>query len=164
MCRLFTLIPYLTTVPIDHITQGQRRGFATDLHGLHFPRVERFRRHRRSCPDQVEIGQFAGGSQAEAQFARIVVILQLRGETDQREDERETVGLDPQGIIHFFSLARQFELVIDTALGGSDDVDAENVFQRPARLDRIGKLAHGLVDDLAALGHFVVNHVQKALT
>ena len=83
------------------IAQAERRGFPGGMHGFHFPGVESLGRHCRAGPDQVEISQLAGGSQAEAQFARLVVVLQFGGEEDQREDQRKTVGLDPQRIIQF---------------------------------------------------------------
>jgi hypothetical protein len=77
------------------------------------------------------------------------MILQFGRQKDQRKNQRETVGLDPQRIIQLFGLGRQLQLVLDAALGGRDDVDAENILERPARFHRIGELAHGLVETLA---------------
>jgi hypothetical protein len=49
------------------------------------------------------------------------VILQPGSEEDQREDQRKTVGLDPQRIVQPFGLGRQPQLVLDAALGGGDE-------------------------------------------
>ena len=161
MRRLLALVPNLAAVPVDHVAQGERRGIAADLHAFQLPGIESLGGHRRAGPDQVEIGEPAFAAQAEAQFARFVVILQAAGQEDQREDQRETVRLEPQAVVHFLGLDRQLEAFFNTPAGGGNNIDAENVLERPARLQRIRELAHRLVDRLAALGDLVVDDVQE---
>ena len=65
------------------------------------------------------------------------MILQFGRQKHQRKDQRETIGLDPERIIQRFSLGRELQLFIDPALGCRNDVDTENILQRPAGFHRI---------------------------
>jgi hypothetical protein len=114
-------------------------------------------------PDEVEIGQLAEWQQPEAQFLDLIMIDQAGGQEADREHQREALRSQPQPFVDLFGLARQFQPCLDAALGGGDDVDSQHVFERPAGFQRIGKLAHRLIETLTHAHDFIADDADEAL-
>jgi hypothetical protein len=150
-------------MPVDNVAQGQRAGFAADIHRLQFPGVEGFRRYRGARPDQVHEDHAAFGCQPQPQLADFIMVLQARGEKGDGLDQCEAVDPRPQAGILFLVLDRQMQLVLDAAGRGGQNIDCQHVLQRPARLQRIGKAVHGVVELAAHCRSLVGNHAHEAL-
>ena len=159
----FPLVPDFSPMAVDDIAQRQWGSFLAHLHGFGLPGVGSLRGHGVAGPDEIQVGQLAERQEAEAKFLDLVVVDQAGGEKTDREDQRKALRPQPQGFLDLLRFCWQPQLLFNSPLGGSDDVDAQHVLEWPAGFQRIGKLGHRLVQTLAHADHFVADDADETL-
>ncbi|UUZ77586.1 hypothetical protein LP414_10960 [Polaromonas sp. P1(28)-13] len=105
MTNALAFEPERAAVALNHVTHGQRRGFAPDLHGVHFPAHHGFRAHDLIGPDQVQMGALPGSAQPQIHVAHLEFIHQPTREIHQGLQQGKAVDPEPQGCIQIHGTA-----------------------------------------------------------
>ena len=162
------LEPEFTAVPFHHVAHRQRRAFAAADHVVHLPAHDGFGAHGLALPDQVEVGPpgLRRATQTQAHAADVVLVGQPLGQRGQRLQQRKAVHLEPQrtaAVIAFFDPGAQPPRRVDAPLRRRQQVFAQHVFQRPARLDAFCGVVGQRVQARAHRADLVADHRLEAL-
>ena len=135
----FALEPELAAVALHHVAHRQLAAvLATDLDAVDLPAHHRFGAHRLAGPDQVELGARTHRLQAQCELSDAVLRRQPVGQVGQRQQQRVTVHLEPDGLIHLVGHDTQVGQLFEAPARHGHQIGAEHFLQRPAGAHVLG--------------------------